>query len=871
MLVDRSTSLPDTLRLRAALFKREVYEDVLSAEIAKLSRVTVEHLNNPVGVRLRPSFGWARHHLAGDQNAYRITVVAAGEVVWDSGLLEGDLTTDVPYSGPDLAELTPYRVRIRSRSSSVEAVGEATFVTGVLAIDGVFERARWIGGSGDEPAPLMRSEFTISERPIAAWLVVAAGGYARPEINGQEISPSILSPGFTDYDARAHYTVSDVASALRVGPNVFGFELGRGFFGVRERNEWDWHVASWRAEPCVRALLVMDFGDGVRRALGTDGTWVAHDGPTRFNDLFAGEDYDDRCALDGWSEPGTRTDRWVPARQVDGPRGRLEPQPHQPIAVVEEFAPTRVDRVGPTSWLFEFPRVIAGWVTVDVDGLEGDLVEIRMGERLAADGLPDVSDPHGYFAGRLQTHRLTLAGRSLTWRPRFTYQGFQYVLVTAPSEPRIRASLVHTAVARTSSFSSSSPTLNRLHELTVRTVLNNLHGYPTDTPTYEKNGWTGDGMLGAELMLMNLDAHAVLAKWSRDIADSRRGRRAPSVIAPDGGWRVDWTPAPPWHSALVLVPWWIDLYRGDRTLLRELWPSIADYVSFEYERSPGGIASTTLGDWVTPETSPSGGNPAEDSDVPATAFLFAMLRVCASVARRLGEPDSTWITRAKRVRDAYRQAFLGASDGVVRGRRETHYRQTHSVLALAFGLIPRNLEASCAAALAADVRSRGGHLNTGALGTKWLLPVLTRHGYEALALEVAEQLTFPGWGHWVAEGATTLWEHWHPDSRSRNHYFLGTIDDWLFHDVAGLRPTSPGWQTFEVAPRLVGQLGFAGASVDTPFGLAAVRWTRRGTQVDVSVQVPSGTRATVRLDGVATVLPSGEHELSARIGAVGEP
>ena len=80
--------------------------------------------------------------------------------------------------------------------------------------------------------------------------------------------------------------------------------------------------------------------------------------------------------------------------------------------------------------------------------------------------------------------------------------------------------------------------------------------------------------------------------------------------------------------------------------------------------------------------------------------------------------------------------------------------------------------------------------------------MLTEHGAGDLAYRVATQRTYPSWGYWVDNGATSLWEMWDLGVRSRDHAFLGgTIDDWLFKDLAGLRPARPGFATAEIAPR----------------------------------------------------------------------
>ncbi|GAA5066317.1 alpha-L-rhamnosidase [Thermocatellispora tengchongensis] len=809
-----------------------------------LAGLRVEHRVRPVGVDVTPRFSWI---LTGggrgaEQISYRLRVAAGGEEVWDSGTVRRRRTYGIEYAGPPLPAATACDWTVEVETTHGPARAGSRFHTGLFT-EADWAGAAWIGRAGPaRGAPLLRAEFDPGGPVRAALLFVAAGGYAEVTVNGAPAGPGPLSPGFTDYEERVQYTGVEAGHLLREGPNTITVELGRGFYGTAAANTWDWHTAPWHGEPRVRLLLVADLADGTRRTFASSPSWLLADGPTTYDDPYGGESHDARLAAPR---------EWRPADVLPAPAGRLVGQRQQPIAVTGELRPEEITEPAPGVYVARFPRVIAGRLALRARGPAGTRITVRYGERLTAAGRPNYDDDKGYYDGRFQTDELTLAGTGEErWASRFSWKGFQYAEITGwpgtPGPGDLVAQVLHNDVPVTGHFSCSDPALTRLHELTVATVLNNLHGLPTDTPKYEKNGWTGDGMLGAELFLRNLDCHELLAKWVDDIADTRRGNGAPEVIAPHGGWRMDWSPAPPWHAAYVLIPWWLYRYRGDERVLREHYPGMLDYVRFELARSPGGIADTTLGDWVSPETDPGGGNAPEDRRVAATAYLYLMLATLARAAGALGREEDARALRADadRVRAAFRARFLH-EDGVVRGEGDAGFRQTHNVLAVAFGLVEGEEAARAAGAVAADARARGGHLNTGALGTKYLLPVLTDHGHAALAYEIAVNPEFPGWGFWLANGATTLWEHWSAESRSRGHYFLGTIDDWLFTHVAGLRQDGPGELT--VRPALTGVLTSARAEVVTPYGPARVDWHRDGGPLTVSVSVPVGARALVRL------------------------
>jgi alpha-L-rhamnosidase len=95
---------------------------------------------------------------------------------------------------------------------------------------------------------------------------------------------------------------------------------------------------------------------------------------------------------------------------------------------------------------------------------------------------------------------------------------------------------------------------------------------------------------------------------------------------------------------------------------------------------------------------------------------------------------------------------------------------------------------------------------------------------------------------------------------SFNHYALGAVADWLHRVVAGLAPAAPGYRTLSVRPQPGGGLSAAAARHHTPYGTAAVRWTRDRFLLRVDVTVPPGCDAHVELPGATPVtVGSGDH------------
>jgi alpha-L-rhamnosidase len=148
-------------------------------------------------------------------------------------------------------------------------------------------------------------------------------------------------------------------------------------------------------------------------------------------------------------------------------------------------------------------------------------------------------------------------------------------------------------------------------------------------------------------------------------------------------------------------------------------------------------------------------------------------------------------------------------------------------------------------AIAADIVARGNHLGTGVLGTKWLFRLLTQYGQLDTAYKAATQRTSPGYGAWMAAGATTLWEKWSTSPRSKGHPFLGTAEDWMLADIAGLAQTGSASTNVVVRPHLPAGLQRASTSLQSDGGTASSGWKVDNGQLTLTVEVPVNRTGTI--------------------------
>jgi alpha-L-rhamnosidase len=160
-----------------------------------------------------------------------------------------------------------------------------------------------------------------------------------------------------------------------------------------------------------------------------------------------------------------------------------------------------------------------------------------------------------------------------------------------------------------------------------------------------------------------------------------------------------------------------------------------------------------------------------------------------------------------------------------------------------------------------------GHIDSGVLGTYFLLKYLTQANRSDLVYSMVSRATYPSWGYMLDQGATTIWERWdgyvagrgfqNPGMNSFNHWALGAVGEWIWRDIVGINPLEehPGYEQFVVHPRPGPGFTWAKGEYDSIRGRIISDWRIDGGRFTLKLQVPPGATATVYVpssDGSAT-------------------
>jgi len=881
-------------------------------------------LANPLGLdELRPRLSWIVE--SGErgqrQTACRV-LVASDEArlakgrgdLWDSGKVKSSETVGVVYDGKRLSsrQRCYWKVKVWDKDGKASEWSEpARWSMGLLKAKDW--QAEYISFRDKAPVhkfkePLYlpaarqyRKEFAASREVRRATIYATALGIYELHLNGRRVGDEWFAPGWCDYHQRAYYNTYDVTGLVRRGANALGAWVADGWysgyigFGLLTGIGTEAIGRStYGKTPALMAQLEIEYADGSRETVATDGSWkVTGAGPAQEADFLMGESYDARQEMKGWATAGFDDSKWEaairaeengpakakfyefrnPAADGKGPKieGRevdlgfkrppkLEAFPGVPVRATEELKPAGMTSPTNGVQIFNLGQNFAGVVRLKVKGPAGTRVRLRYGEMLHPDGQLMTENLRKARATDYYVLRGDPAGE--TYVPRFTFHGFQYVELTGyPGEPGLDAItgiVLHSDTPLTSGFECSDPMVNRLFKNVVWTQRANFLDLPTDCPQRdERFGWTGDAQAYVGTAVYNADVAAFYTKWLRELMESQRPSGAFPGYAPYP-FQHGWDFGTAWCDAGVICPWTIWQAYGDTRVIERCWEPMTRFIAWRKGASKEflGVAhGNEWGDWLSV-------NEKTPIDYIDTAYFAYSAKLMAEMAEAIGKSKEAAEYRelVAKIKAAFNRKYM-KPDGALSVDTQTAY-----ALALYMDLLPENSRAAAGARLAKKIEDNDGRMSTGFLGTRPLLPVLSATGQSDLAVRLLQSRKYPSWGYEIEQGATTIWERWNSYTKDKgfggkqnaemnsfSHYAFGAVCEWMFSQLAGIQSDGVGYQRIIIRPTPPSPgsnpdqkpIDWVRAHYDSIRGRIASAWKAEGGQFNLEVTIPANTTATV--------------------------
>ena len=723
--------------------------------------------------------------------------------------------------------------------------------------------ANWIISSENLGAvcPIFKKTFSLGKAVAKAELKISARGIYFAQINGKNVCENVLNPGWTQYEFRIQYQSYDVTELL-AEENELCITLSDGWytgriatafcaFKIEGSAQNDGFAA--KREKAVIAELVLTYVDGSNESIVTDESWNSGESKLRFSDIFDGEIFDANYC--------PRFECGVQISENDD-RSVLFPQQGEAIVENERIKPIELIITPKGEMVLDFGQNLTGYPEITVSAKEGEIVDLSFGEILDMEG----NFYNANYRSAKCLYRYVCKDGVQTHKPTHTFYGFRYIRINEYPNCEINlenftAIVVHSALKRTGYLSSSDEMLNQLFKNVIWGQKSNYLDIPTDCPQRdERLGWTGDAEIFIKTACYNFDVKRFFTKWLDDmmvVQEHHVGGAIPSIVPTP---TLENNGGAAWGDAATICPWELYLNYGDKELLRHHFPMMKKWVDsvVKYTTKPDlWIDGSHYGDWLelTGEYGASKGLTRDN--IIGSAYYAYSTSLVIKAAEVLEENVDEYVALYKRIVEAFKKEF-----------NDDFKTQTECIVALHFGLcIDEN---KVIEKLVGMIEEKGKIMQTGFVGTPYILHVLSKYGYNELAYELLLRKEYPSWLYPITKGATTMWEHWDgisPDGRiwresmnSYNHYAYGAVCDWVYSVACGINPIADkaGFEEVKISPIPSDRIDSLSATLDTKYGQIYSGWYHKDGKVVYEIETP--VCGTAIIDGKEHKLTPGKYE-----------
>ncbi len=748
--------------------------------------------------------------------------------------------------------------------------------------------------------PMLRRTFSVKKGLARARLYATARGIYECTINGKRVGEEYFAPGASQYDRHLLYQTYDVTDLLTEGENGIGCILASGWWSDSSTFRLD-NFNYWGDQVSFLGKLVVTYGDGTREVFVTDReNWQYYgEGPYLYAGFFNGEQYDARKAalyrdfskadfsVEGLQRPDEI--RPVPIAESEGifPGAAVWPGVNEtepklvgnyqaPVREIETITAKSVSEPMPGVYIYDLGQEIAGVPVLAFHEKRGCRVTIRYGEMLYP-----AMERYGELAGCMLQANLREASNTdiyicsgedgETYQPRFTFHGYRYIEISGvenpPAPKEVRSVLLSSVEKVTGAFVCDNELIDRFVKNVAYSQYCNFISIPTDCPQRnERMGWMGDTHIFCRTANYQSNVKNFYLRNLQAMTDMQRADGRLPSIAPFGGGFGGLT----YESALILIVYELYQQYGDAQIIETYYGAMKRWMEAIKKEGLPGIPSAQppawLGDWLAPE-------PADDA-LLWNAFHYRNAKYMQFFAGKLGlsEEEKAYRQEAEVTKRYWNETFVEKETGRTKCADGSicDVQGSYST-GLSCDVFDERYTEAAFGHLARKTKEGDFTIRSGFFGTEPINPMLSLGGFSDLAYRMITQTKYPSWLYPVTQGATTIWERWNSfteedgfgennSMNSFNHYSLGSVVNWLYENVLGIRRDEayPGYKHFILKPE-IGGFDWAKGGIDTPHGRIESAWERRGDKISYTCTIPPNTTAEVIVEEACREVGSGTY------------
>ncbi|CDF71730.1 glycoside hydrolase family 78 protein [Lactobacillus acidophilus] len=758
----------------------------------------------------------------------------------------------------ELEPRTKYWVKIGVRNDNEVTSSNTWFETGKM--DEKFY-GKWITNKKDVENTLFKKDFELANKQIkSARLYSTTLGVYEVDLNGVKVGNEFLAPGFTNYDKIVQLQTYDVTKLVtKNSNNELVFSVGDGWY--KGNLGFDGGQTNiYGDKKSILAELHVTYTDNSEQVISTDSSWLTTEGKIIKSSIYYGEDIDDTKDILDWSSVV------ILNKSTSIVRDRLSlPIMKKEVLKVKEIIHTPKNEI-----VLDFGQNHAGWPVFINRLARGKKITLQMGEILQ-DG--------NFYNKNLRLARAAFTyisdGEEKLIRPHFTYFGFRYVKisgVTDVNKDDFESCVLYSDLKQTGFIKTNNDKVNRLFKNVIWGQKSNFMDVPTDCPQRdERLGWTGDAEIFAPTASFNMNTYEFYKKYAKDMLVEQEDNKGmlpiivPSLKQKSTGMAI-------WSDAATIIPWVTYRFFDDLGVLKQNYSQMKNWVDWITQNTKTKylwIGQMQLGDWLSLD---NGANPQgkTNEDYIASIYYFVSASIVSKAARLLHyDMESDYYENlARNIKTNILNEFV-----TEKGRIAID-TQTALVLALHFGLVHDYQKSQVVADLVKKVKDDNKHLQTGFVGTPFLLSVLSNNNQHHLAMDIFMQEDCPSWLYEVNMGATTIWERWNsvlPDGKmnpegmnSLNHYSFGAVMMWMYQCVVGLNQFDAGFKEIYFAPKFDCRLKDIYSEFDSTYGKIKVEYhleTNEKHLIRMNLVIPFGVKMKVKLPRSAKYLINGKEKI----------